>query len=102
MLLIEISNGFDEAKKKAGVLCTLFQFSEQVTNPTICFEALQALRAVSHNYPSIMCSCWKQISAMVYGLLRAATPEVPAGSWKGHTGNFVGFLGEKVITAAIK
>lgn len=102
MLLIEISNGFAEAKKKSGVLCTLFQFSEQVTNPTICFEALQALRAVSHNYPSIMCSCWKQISAMVYGLLRAATPEVPAGSWKGHTGNFVGFLGEKVITAAIK
>lgn len=65
-----------------------------------CF--LQALRAVSHNYPSIMCSCWEQISAMVYGLLRAATPEVPAGSWKGHNGNFVGFIGEKVITAAIK
>lgn len=102
MLQREISNGFAEAKKKSGVLSTLFQFSEQVSNPPICFEALQALRAVSHNYPSIMFSCWEQIATTVYGLLRAATPEVPAGQWKGHTGSSVGFIGEKIITAAIR
>ncbi|KAM5571444.1 hypothetical protein ABKV19_011838 [Rosa sericea] len=102
MLQREIFNGFAEAKKKSGVLSTLFQFSEQVSNPPICFEALQALRAVSHNYPSIMFSCWEQISTIVYHLLRAATPEVPAGQWKGHTGNSVGFIGEKLITAAIR
>ncbi|PRQ16798.1 hypothetical protein RchiOBHm_Chr7g0188131 [Rosa chinensis] len=102
MLQREIFNGFAEAKKKSGVLFTLFQFSEQVSNPPICFEALQALRAVSHNYPSIMFSCWEQISTIVYHLLRAATPEVPAGQWKGHTGNSVGFIGEKLITAAIR
>ncbi|KAM1339707.1 hypothetical protein ACFX2I_038454 [Malus domestica] len=106
MLLVEISNGelnidFVDAKKKSAVLSTLFQFSEQVTNPTICFEALLALRAVSHNYPSIMFSCWEQISTIVYGVLRAAITEVPTG-YKGNTRNFVGFIGEKVITAAIK
>ncbi|CAN6585706.1 unnamed protein product [Malus baccata var. baccata] len=31
-----------------------------------------------------------------------STHEVPTGSWKGNTGNFVGFIGEKVITATIK
>ncbi|KAB2609005.1 hypothetical protein D8674_012173 [Pyrus ussuriensis x Pyrus communis] len=92
---------FVEATKKSGVL-SLFRFSEKVSNATICFEALQALRAVSHNYPSIMFSCWEQISTIVYGVLRAATHEVPTGSWKGNTGNFVGFIGEKVITATIK
>ncbi|KAM2228062.1 hypothetical protein ACFXTI_014799 [Malus domestica] len=107
MVLVEISNGrlnfdFVEATKKSGVLSMLFRFSEQVSNPTICFKALQALRAVSHNYPSIMFSCWEQISTIVYGVLRAATHEAPTGSWKGNTGNFVGFIGEKVITATIK
>ncbi|XP_048445342.1 uncharacterized protein LOC103950747 isoform X2 [Pyrus x bretschneideri] len=51
MLLAEISNDFVDAKKKSGVLSTLFQFSEQVSNPTICFEALlvldECLRAIS-------------------------------------------------------
>jgi hypothetical protein len=49
-----------------------------------------------------MFSCWEQIATIVYGLLRAATPEVPAGQWKGHTGSSVGFIGEKIITAAIR
>nr|XP_028948095.1 HEAT repeat-containing protein 6 [Malus domestica] len=49
-----------------------------------------------------MFCCWERISTIVYGVLRAATHEVPTGSWKGNTGNFVGFIGEKVITATIK
>ncbi|XP_050377176.1 uncharacterized protein LOC126794486 [Argentina anserina] len=102
MLQREIFSGFAEAKKKSGFLSTLFQYSEQVSNPPICFEALQALRAVSHNYPSIIFSCWEQISTIVYRLLRAATPEVPVGQWKGHTGNSVEFIGERIITAAIR
>ena len=48
-----------------------------------------------------MFSCWEQISTIVYGVLRAAITEVPTG-YKGNTRNFVGFIGEKVITAAIK
>ncbi|TQE12831.1 hypothetical protein C1H46_001477 [Malus baccata] len=51
MVLVEISNDFVEATKKSGVLSMLFRFSEQVSNPTICFEALQVLdeclRAIS-------------------------------------------------------
>ncbi|RVW91692.1 hypothetical protein CK203_013730 [Vitis vinifera] len=60
-----------------------------------------ALRAVSHNYPNIMVACWEQVSTIVYGFLRA-TPEVPARQWKGHSGNTVGSIGEKTLTAAIK
>ena len=75
--------------------------NKDVTLQYLCCH-LQALRAVSHNYPSIMFSCWEQISTIVYNLLRAATPEVHVGQWKGHTGNSVGFVGEKIITAAIR
>ncbi|KAL5551204.1 hypothetical protein UlMin_001380 [Ulmus minor] len=96
MLLKEMSTDFLEAQKKSDVLSTLFRYSEEVSNPTVCFEALQALRGVSHNYPSIMVSCWERVSTVVYGFLR-----VP-NSCKGHVGYTVGFIGEKVITAAIK
>ncbi|XWS50226.1 hypothetical protein CRYUN_Cryun12cG0070300 [Craigia yunnanensis] len=54
MILKEGSTGFVEADKKSGVLFTLLQHSARLSNPTICFEALQALRAVSHNYPDLM------------------------------------------------
>lgn len=63
---------------------------------------VQALRAVSHNYPNIMSSYWQQVSAIVFKILEAASPEVPAKAWKGHVGNTAGFIGEKVVTAAIK
>lgn len=40
---------------------------------------------------------------MVHGFLRVATPEVNTKPWKGHVGStVVGFIGEKVVTAAIK
>lgn len=63
---------------------------------------VQALRAVSHNYPNIMSSYWQQVSTIVFKILKAASPEVPAKAWKGHVGNTAGFIGEKVVTAAIK
>lgn len=101
MFLEEISAGFAGAQGKPSVLFTIFQYAEKLTCPTISFEALQALRAVSHNYPNIMVACWEQVSTIVYGFLRA-TPEVPARQWKGHSGNTVGSIGEKTLTAAIK
>ncbi|KAK9275882.1 hypothetical protein L1049_023156 [Liquidambar formosana] len=100
MFLEELSTGFAEVQGKRGVLRTIFSYSERVTSPAVSFEALQALRAVSHNYPNIMGSCWGQVSNIVYGFLRLATPEVSTRSWKGHDG--IGLFGEKVITAAIK
>lgn len=63
---------------------------------------VQALRAVSHNYPNVMSSYWQQVSTIVFKILKAASPEVPAKAWKGHVGNTAGFTGEKVVTAAIK
>lgn len=61
---------------------------------------VQALKAMSHNYPSIMFSCWEKVSIIVYGLLRS--PEVLTRPRKGHMENTGGLIGEKLITAAIK
>ncbi|XVF12805.1 hypothetical protein REPUB_Repub08aG0151600 [Reevesia pubescens] len=102
MILEEVSTGFVEADKKSGVLFTLLKHSERLSNPTICFEALQALRAVSHNYPDLMLVNWGQISAIVYKFLREAPAEVPTKTWKEQAGNTVVFVGEKMVTAAIK
>ncbi|XP_021667180.2 uncharacterized protein LOC110655247 isoform X3 [Hevea brasiliensis] len=107
MLLEEISAGGVEAggvesKKSSGVLSTLYRYSEHLTSSTICFEALQALRAVIHNYPNIAFACWEQISIIFSKIVKFATPEVPVRAWKGHMGENVGFNGEKVKTAAVK
>ncbi|XP_044485404.1 HEAT repeat-containing protein 6 isoform X2 [Mangifera indica] len=101
MFLEEISTGSVDTEMKPGVLSTLFQCSERLTSPTVCFEALQALRAVSHNYPNIMLAFWKHVSTIVFRIVKASTAEVPTKTWKGNVGS-VGFIGEKVITAAIK
>ncbi|XP_021274684.1 uncharacterized protein LOC110409597 isoform X2 [Herrania umbratica] len=102
MILEEVSTGSLEAEKKSGVLFTLLQHSERLSNPTICFEALQALRALIHNYPDLMLACWGQISAIVHKFLREASAEIPAKTWKEQAGNTVLFVGEKIVTSAIK
>ncbi|XP_017973347.1 PREDICTED: HEAT repeat-containing protein 6 isoform X1 [Theobroma cacao] len=102
MILEEVSTGSVEAEKKSGVLFTLLQHSERLSNPTICFEALQALRALSHNYPDLMLACWGQISAIVHKFLREASAEIPTKTWKEQAGNTVLFVGEKIVTSAIK
>ena len=63
---------------------------------------VQALRAVSHNYPDLMLVSWGQISAIVHKFLREGTAEVPTKTWKEQAGNTVVFVGEKMVTAAIK
>jgi len=102
MFLAELYRGSIEAQEFSGVLSTIFRFSEAVNSPTISLEALQALRAVSHNYPDIIILCWVQISSTTYGFLRFASPGDPTRPWKGNIGNVTGSTGEKVITAAIK
>lgn len=102
MLLEEISTGAVEAEKRSGVIFTIFRLSEQLTNPTICFETLQTLRAVIHSYPNIASACWERVSIIVSKILRAASLEAPMRTWKGHAGDTVGFIGEKIVTAAIK
>ncbi|XP_021911551.1 uncharacterized protein LOC110825410 [Carica papaya] len=93
---------FVEAGRRSGILLTLFQYSEKISSPATCFEALQALRAVSHNYPNLMSACWERVSGIVYKILTAATSEVSPRTWRGQVGNTSGCIGEKVIAAAIK
>lgn len=66
------------------------------------FVLLQALKAVSHNYPHIMFAFWEQVSSVVSNFLHEAAPEVSTGQWRVHSRNSVGIIGEKVITAAVK
>ncbi|XP_038993536.1 HEAT repeat-containing protein 6-like isoform X2 [Hibiscus syriacus] len=63
---------------------------------------LQALRAVSHNYPDLMLVCWGQLSAIVYKFLREGTAEIATKSWKEQAGNTTVFVGEKIVTSSIK
>lgn len=69
MLAAELSSGTDDNQT---LLSMLFSFTEPVAHPVIRFEALQALRAAIHNYPSIMSLCWHQISSTVLGLLESS------------------------------
>ncbi|CAK9310813.1 unnamed protein product [Citrullus colocynthis] len=97
-----LSKQISTAQKGNSVLVILLQYSEQLTNPTICIEALQALKAVSHNYPHIMFAFWEQVSSVVSNFLHEAAPEVSTGQWRVQSRNSVGIIGEKVITAAVK
>ncbi|KAL2940357.1 HEAT repeat-containing protein 6 [Bienertia sinuspersici] len=100
MFEAEISAGLILDKGESGVLITLVQHAEHVSNPTICLEALQALKALCHNYPNIMAPCWKQISATVYQILRRENYGLPYG--KGALGHDIGSAMEKVVSAAVK
>ncbi|XP_020596488.1 HEAT repeat-containing protein 6 isoform X2 [Phalaenopsis equestris] len=84
----------------------LIELSELGRHPAITFEALQVLKAISHNYPSIMSGFWEQISAIAYRFLH--TPVTPdfsgcnGGSWMGDHGKASGPISERCTVAAIK
>ncbi|XP_074286919.1 uncharacterized protein LOC141612106 [Silene latifolia] len=100
ILQAEISTGLCGGKGGSGVLTTLFQYAEKITNPTVSLEALQALKALCHNYPTVMGLCWKQISTLVYKFLRPDTFGFP--SLKGAVGHDVGSSVDKLLSGAIK
>ncbi|XP_019458388.1 PREDICTED: HEAT repeat-containing protein 6 isoform X1 [Lupinus angustifolius] len=93
---------FSVTEKKTGALFMLFEYSMQWSCPTICLEALQALKAVCHNYPNIVNACWEQVSATVHGFLSIVFREVPSGQAGEHVGSPTAFMSEKVLTSAIK
>ncbi|XP_070018456.1 uncharacterized protein [Nicotiana sylvestris] len=99
MLVAEVSAGFVSSQSKSGILSTLFRYCEPGVSPAVGFEALQAVRSVAHNYPSVMVLCWEKISLLVNGFL-TFSPETR--SWRDNVGNLNEPIGEKVITASIK
>ncbi|KAK8464273.1 hypothetical protein PHAVU_011G167550 [Phaseolus vulgaris] len=102
ILCDEVSSGYIETKKKSGVLYTLFEYSMQSSCPTICLEALQALKSAFHNYPNIVTACWEQVSAIVYHFISTACVEAPSRQSSEHVGSPTTFINEKVTIAAIK
>ncbi|KAJ1406091.1 hypothetical protein SESBI_25350 [Sesbania bispinosa] len=102
MLCDEVSSGCIETEKKSGVLSLLFEYSMQWSCPSICLEALQALKAVSHNYPNTVTACWEQVSATVYAFISIVYPEVPSKQSSEHVVSQTAFISEKVLVTAIK
>ncbi|GJU17487.1 HEAT repeat-containing protein 6 isoform X1 [Tanacetum coccineum] len=100
MFVTELSTGLNNDKIHSGVLSTMFHYSQPSTTPVISLEALQVLKAVAHNYPSLTTLCWKQLSSVISEFL-----DLRGGSSRAVTvnsGQSVGTTGEKVITSAIK
>lgn len=64
--------------------------------------AAQVLRAMALNYPTIVSACWERVSVLVYKLLQFAVVEDPAKTWKASVKEPVGYVGDKILTAAIK
>lgn len=64
--------------------------------------AAQVLRAMALNYPTIVSSCWERVSVLVYKILQFAVVEDPATTWKASVKEPVGYIGDKILTAAIK
>ncbi|KAF8114014.1 hypothetical protein N665_0043s0084 [Sinapis alba] len=102
MLLDETSAGFDGCEWKSGVIFTLFRFAEQYSDAPTCIEALQVLRAMALNYPTVVSACWERVSVLVSKLLQFAIVEDPGTTWKASVKEPVGFIGDKILTAAIK
>ncbi|XP_058787252.1 uncharacterized protein LOC131661663 isoform X2 [Vicia villosa] len=102
LLYDEVSSGYLENEKKSGVLSLLFEYSSQGSCPSICLEALQGLKAVSHNYPSIVTTCWEQVSSTVYSFLSIVCPEVPSKQSTEHVGSTPMSINEKILIGAIK
>ncbi|KAL1220751.1 hypothetical protein V5N11_035550 [Cardamine amara subsp. amara] len=102
MLLDEISAGSHGCEWKSGVLFTLFRFAEQISDASTCIEALQVLRAVALSYPSLVSAYWKRVSVLLYKVLQSAVVEDSQTTWKTSIRESVGYIGEKVLTAAIK
>ncbi|KAG0484834.1 hypothetical protein HPP92_008913 [Vanilla planifolia] len=106
MLENNILTGLLPSEHEASTTDLLVQLLEPGKPAVITFESLQALKAVSHNYPSIMTGFWEQISAIAYRLLQCpVTNEVSrfnSDSWKGDSSKFSGVTIEKCTVAAIK
>ncbi|KAJ6830928.1 HEAT repeat-containing protein 6 [Iris pallida] len=107
MLEDDILRGLIQSRQESSVLLLLLQLSEQGRHLIIRLEAFQVLRAVSHNYPSIVTALWEIISANIYPLLSASTAydssyESCAGLLKSETCKSVDSANERCIVAAIK
>ncbi|CAN4112972.1 unnamed protein product [Withania somnifera] len=99
MLVAEVSTDSISTRSKSGILSTLFRYCEPGVSPSVGFEALQAVKAVAHNYPSVMVLCWEKISLLVHGVLTFSSE---TRSWRDNVGNSNEPIGDKVITASIK
>ncbi|URE15193.1 HEAT repeat containing 6 [Musa troglodytarum] len=102
----DILHGFSRNQLEPSIFSTLFHISEKRRHPSIVYEALQVLRAVAHNYPSMVTRFWRQVSDSVHELLHArnheSSCEAVAGFGKEEFSKAVGVTTEKCIMAAIK
>ncbi|CAN6480640.1 unnamed protein product [Victoria cruziana] len=88
---------------KSGLVASLFQFAAVFMQPSISFEAFQALRSLLHNYPNVISGCWDKISSLVMEVIQVFGCDSPTlNSSKGDPGNVSGAGAVKCLVAAIK
>ncbi|KAG6526526.1 hypothetical protein ZIOFF_016516 [Zingiber officinale] len=102
----DISQGFSSNQPESSMFCFLFHLSESKNHPSIIYEALQILRAASHNYPRIATRIWGHISVSVSELLLVgrwdSDSEICTNSCKEEFSKTVSATTEKCLMAAIK
>ncbi|XP_042459639.1 HEAT repeat-containing protein 6-like isoform X1 [Zingiber officinale] len=102
----DISQGFSNNQPESSMFCFLFHLSESKNHPSIIYEALQILRAASHNYPRIATRIWGHISVTVSELLLVgrwdSDSEICTNSCKEEFSKTVSATTEKCLMAAIK
>ncbi|CAA7410947.1 unnamed protein product [Spirodela intermedia] len=106
MLKKELSQGVSFTAGNSDVLSVIFHFSRLEVHPTVRFEALQALKALVHNYPNVATVCWEDLSAYVHLMLQSSLPEESkcrvSEKFSVDVGNAVGLANERSVMAAIK
>ncbi|XP_039123286.1 HEAT repeat-containing protein 6 isoform X1 [Dioscorea cayenensis subsp. rotundata] len=85
----------------------LLQLTERGRHSSVKLEALQVLKALIHNYPSLVTRVWECISSVVYSLLQTRStdefsPEICSASWRGESGKSPGSNIEKCTMAGVK
>ncbi|KAI4367992.1 hypothetical protein MLD38_016610 [Melastoma candidum] len=90
MLTVAMPKDYLSSPEKLGVVYTLLRYCEPTTNMATRLEAIQALRALIHNYPKVMLGSWQHISMLASTLLG------------GYGASNFGVLGEKVTSSIVK
>ncbi|XP_074555846.1 uncharacterized protein LOC141811704 isoform X4 [Curcuma longa] len=102
----DISQGFSNNQPESSMFCFLFHLSESKNHPSVIYEALQILRAASHNYPRIATRIWGHVSVTVSELLLVghcdSDSEICTSSCKEEFSKTASATTEKCLMAAIK
>ncbi|KAJ0964271.1 hypothetical protein J5N97_029393 [Dioscorea zingiberensis] len=103
----DISKDHAHTQQGSSLPHILLQLSEKGRHPSLKLDALQVLKALLHNYPSLVTRMWENISSVVYNLLQTPNTDefsldVCSTSWRGESGKAPRPNIEKCTMAGVK